>query len=237
MRITGGSGGDTLDVALIYGPMSYYIYSDTLGGYNYDLFRAISREQNVPMKFWPINSLQEALTRLSKGDFDILASLPRDASYTAKMLFSDPLFLDRQVLVQRRDASGAVNVRSALDLAGDTVHLEADSPIHGRLANLCKEIGDTIYIKDHADLSSEMLILDVQKGVKDYVVANERIAGPVLRKFDNLDASSPISFTQFQCAVFAPGDTALQSRFNTWLNTATQKGVCRALSKKYGLGK
>ena len=32
----GGSSGDTLDVAIVYSPMSYYIYDDTVGGFNYD---------------------------------------------------------------------------------------------------------------------------------------------------------------------------------------------------------
>ena len=40
----GGSGADTLDVAIIYGPLSYFIYADTLGGLNYDLLRDLSVE-------------------------------------------------------------------------------------------------------------------------------------------------------------------------------------------------
>ena len=42
---TPGSGGDTIDVALEYSPLSFYTYGDTLGGYNYDLLRLISKQQ------------------------------------------------------------------------------------------------------------------------------------------------------------------------------------------------
>ena len=42
--MTGGSKGDTIDVGLIYGPMSYYIYDDTLGGMNYELILRMEKE-------------------------------------------------------------------------------------------------------------------------------------------------------------------------------------------------
>ena len=33
------SGGDTVDVAIEYGPLSLYRYNDTLGGFAYDFIR------------------------------------------------------------------------------------------------------------------------------------------------------------------------------------------------------
>ncbi len=36
------SGGDTLDVAIEYSPISFYTIDDTLGGFNYDLMRMIA---------------------------------------------------------------------------------------------------------------------------------------------------------------------------------------------------
>lgn len=231
----GGTGGDTLDVALLYGPMSYYIYGDTLGGYNYDLLRLVSRRQGVPMKFWPVNSLDDALGLLASGRYDMLASLPEDAAFKGRLLFSEPLFLDRQVLVQRKGADGSLAVTSALDLARDTVHIEKGSPIAGRIANLCREIGDTIYVAEHSDLSSELLTLKVQSGQMRYAVVNERIAKPLTDKFANLDISSPISFTQFQSVVTAPGDSALLRRLDTWLRQAAATPEARTLRNRYSL--
>lgn len=231
----GGSGGDTLDVALLYGPMSYYIYGDTLGGYNYDLLRLVSRQQGVPMKFWPVNSLDDALGLLASGRYDMLASLPEDAAFKGRLLFSEPLFLDRQVLVQRKGADGSLAVTSALDLSRDTVHIEKGSPIAGRIANLCREIGDTIYVAEHSDLSSELLTLKVQSGQMRYAVVNERIAKPLTEKFANLDISSPISFTQFQSVVTAPGDSALLRRLDTWLRQASATPEARTLRTRYFL--
>lgn len=231
----GGSAGDTLDVALVYGPMSYYVYADTLGGYNYDLMRLIGRQSGVPMKFWPVNSLEDALRLLGEGRYDLLASLPRDADFEGEVLYSAPLFLDRQVLVQRRRKDGSVAVSSALDLAGDTVHIEKDSPIAGRIRNLCREIGDTVYLVEHPDLSGELLALKVQSGALRYAVVNERVAAPLTLRFSNLDAGSPISFTQFQCVVTADADSALLHRFDTWLEKASSSPEAAELRARYGL--
>lgn len=232
-RPIGGSQGDTLDVALIYGPASYYMYADTLGGYNYDLLRLISAHEGVPMKFWPVGGLEEGLRQLRQARYDMLAALPVDAGYQEKFLYSEPVYLDRQVLVQRAD--GAAMVRSALDLAGDTVHIEHDSPIAARLANLSREIGDTIYVIEHADLSAELLTLKVHSGELRYAVVNEQIAAPLAAKFSGLDISSPISFTQFQSIVLAPGDTALLRRLNGWLQRRLPTPEVRELKKRYHL--
>ncbi len=42
--LQGNSGGDTLDVGILYGPMSFYTYDDTLGGLNYDLLHIMDRD-------------------------------------------------------------------------------------------------------------------------------------------------------------------------------------------------
>ncbi|MBD5231694.1 MAG: transporter substrate-binding domain-containing protein [Bacteroidales bacterium] len=232
---SGPSAGDTLDVALIYGPASYYMYADTLGGYNYDLLRLISKGEGVPMKFWPVGSLQEGLEKLKSGRYDMLASLPVDADYTKTYLYSDPIYLDRQVLVQRRRSDGTLRAGSALDLARDTVHIEQDSPIAARLANLSREIGDTIYVERHSDLSSELLTLKVNSGEIRYAVVNEQIARPLLAKFPELDISSPISFTQFQGIVLAPGDTTMQRRLNGWLKKYLPTPAVTTLKERYHL--
>lgn len=232
LRAQGGSDGDTLDVALLYGPASYYIYGDTLGGYNYDLLRLLSQRENIPMKFWPVGGLKEGLRQLQAGKYDVLATLPVDADYKNRYLYSTPLYLDSQVLVQRTDGRRA---DSALDLAGDTVHIEKDSPIAARLANLSREIGDSIHVVEHADLSAELLVLAVQRGDLRYAVVNRQVALPLTERFDNLDISSPISFTQFQALVLAPSDTLLLHRLNKTLEPLLKSPEAQTLRQRYHL--
>lgn len=125
------SGGDTLDIAIEYSPVTYYTYDDTLGGYNYDLLRMIASRVGCPMKFHPVVTLEKALTGLENGRFDIVvAQFPMTAGDTARFAFTDPIYIDQQVLVQQR---GSQAIHSQLDLAGDTVWVVKGSPWWGVL--------------------------------------------------------------------------------------------------------
>ncbi len=44
------SGGDTIDVAIEYSPLSLYMYADTLGGFSHDLLNLIAKCEHVPLK-------------------------------------------------------------------------------------------------------------------------------------------------------------------------------------------
>lgn len=231
----GDAASDTLDVALVYGPASYYIYGDTLGGYNYDLLRHISRLEDVPMRFWPVGGLKEGLRQLDEGKFDMLASLPADAGYEQRYIYSDPVYLDRHVLVQRKNREGKIVVMSALDLAGDTVHIATGSPAASRLADLSREIGDTIYIVEHDGMSAGQLMLMVRSGEIRYAVVSGQIALQLTHTFKDLDISSPISFTQFQSIALASSDTVLQRRLNVWLRRVLNTPEVRRLKDRYNL--
>ena len=80
---TQASGGDTLDIAIEYSPVTYYTYDDTLGGYNYDLLRLMSEKNGCPMKFHPIVTLEKAIAGLADGRYDVLvAQFPMTAGPT-----------------------------------------------------------------------------------------------------------------------------------------------------------
>lgn len=215
----GGSQGDTIDVAIMYAPMSYYLYDDTIGGFSYDMLRFIAQRHNLNMRFYPIIDLNEALYKLEKGDFDILASLPIDNKQKEIFAYTDYIYLDRQMLVQLRDNDGLQSVNSALDLAGDTLHIEADSPIEFRIRNLSREIGDTIHIVPHRDLSGEYLFLKVASGDIRYAVVNEKIAIPLQKKYPNVSIDTPISFTQFQAWLVNKKDSTLLRNLNIWIDS------------------
>lgn len=229
----GQSEGDTLDVAIIYSPMSYYLYDDTIGGFNYDMLRLYAKGQQRPIRFWPVVSLDDALQRLNYRDFDLLASLPIDQEFKVKYAYTSDLFLDRQVLIQRRDSRGMLTVKSSLDLAGETLHIEKDSPIEFRIHNLEREIGDTIHIERHPELSSEYLFLKVASGELRYAVVNERVARPLLEHYPEVSIETPVSFTQFQAWVLHPQDTAMLHNLNTWIDSIKQTPVYEQILMRY----
>ena len=157
-------------------PLSYYIYNDTLGGMNLDMLKEFERNTGKSLKFWPVVNLHDALRKLEKGTYDMLASLPSDNSVKNRFITSRGVFLDRLVLIQASDSSGYVKIKSALDLASDTVYIQQDSPAALRLENLSNEIGAHIEVIKEKELSEEYLCMKVAKGEIGLAVVNENTA-------------------------------------------------------------
>lgn len=210
------SGGDTLDIAIEYSPVTYYTYDDTLGGYNYDLLRLMADSAGCPMKFHPVVTLEKALTGLEEGRYDVVvAQFPMTAGDTARFDFTDPIYIDQQVLVQRR-GSGAIH--SQLDLAGDTVWVVKGSPMVERIASLSREIGDTIYVHVDELYGPEQLMMMVSAGEIRYAVVNRSIARAMASRLPNLNRSVAISLSQFQSWMVAKGRQSLCDSLNLWHN-------------------
>jgi len=210
------SGGDTLDIAIEYSPVTYYTYDDTLGGYNYDLLRMISRNTGRPMKFHPIVTLEKALAGLEDGHYDVVvAQYPMTAGDTARYAFTQPIYIDQQVLVQRR---GSNAIHSQLDLAGDTVWVVKGSPMKQRIASLSREIGDTIYVHVDELYGPEQLMMMVSAGEIRYAVVNRSIARAMGTKLPNLDRSVAISLSQFQSWMVSKHRQGLRDTLNLWHN-------------------
>ena len=210
------SGGDTLDVAIEFSPVTYYTYDDTLGGYNYDLLRMISDSVGCPMKFHPIVTLEKAIAGLDDGRFDIVvAQFPMTADDTSRFAFTEPIYIDQQVLVQRR---GSQAIHSQLDLAGDTVWVVKGSPMIDRIKSLSREIGDTIYVHVDELYGPEQLIMMVSTGEIRYAVVNRSIARVMSTRLTNLDRSVAISLSQFQSWMVSKNRESLCDSLNRWHN-------------------
>lgn len=231
----GDSGGDTIDVAIVYSPLNYYMYADTLGGFNYDLLRLISSEHDVAFRYWPIVGLDEAMAKLKNKTYDLLVSLPIDNELKKEFAYTSNVMLDRQVLVQKRRQDGSLAVTSSLDLAKDTLHIEKNSPVEFRIRNLMKEIGDTIYVIEHDNLSSEYLFLKVENGEFEYAVVNEQIVKPMLEIYPEISINTPISFTQFQAWIVNKEDSVLLNNLNTWIEELKSTSKYEEIKNRYDL--
>lgn len=224
------SSGDTLDIAIEYSPVTYYTYEDTLGGYNYDLLRMMSDSAGCPMKFHPVVTLEKAIAGLEDGRYDVVvAQFPMTAGDTSRFAFTDPIYIDQQVLVQRR---GSTAIHSQLDLAGDTVWVVKGSPMIERIASLSREIGDTIYVHVDELYGPEQLMMMVSAGEIRYAVVNRSIARAMSSRLPNLDRSVAISLSQFQSWMVAKSRKSLCDSLNRWhnqikLDTAAYEGLQR----------
>ena len=226
------SGGDTIDVAIEYSPVTYYTYDDTLGGYNYDLLRAISSVAGRPFKFHPIVSLDKGLAGIEQGIYDVLvAQFPLTSRNRDRYAFTRPIYIDQQVLVQR--AVGAVH--SQLDLAGDTLVVVKGSPMVERVHSLSREIGDTIYIRVDDTYGPEQLMMQVAAGEIRYAVVNKSIARYLDRRLPGVDVSVDISMSQFQSWLLRKDNLALRDSLDAWHATVKRdhKALYDNLQRRY----
>lgn len=219
MAREGNSGGDTIDVALVFAPGSFYNQGDSISGINHEVALTWQTQTDKVLKFWPVTEPADALEKLSKGSFNILASLPLDHSLKKNFPVSESIFLDRLVLVQLADSAGNKPVNSSLDLNNREVYVTAGSSAENRLRNLSEEIGGKIVIKDEPGMSDELLTLQVANGSIPLAVVNERVAKRIAREYPLLNYDSTVSFTQFQVWVFNPSDSILCKEFNLWFES------------------
>lgn len=211
----GFSEGDTLDVAVVYAPGSYALSGDTLTGANYKLLTYMRDSLGWPLRLWPVVSAAETLPALESGQYDILASLPSDNDLKTRVLTTHEVWLDKLVLVQRPPQGEEKPITSALDLAGDTVHVEKGSAAERRLHNLMREIGDTIYIAAEEKTGEEYLAMRTAMGQYRYSVINE-ITARMLKsgRYPDLNIETPVAFTQFQVWAVRRNDTELLKKLN-----------------------
>ncbi len=225
---------DTLAVAIEMSPMTYFMRHDTAEGFDYCILRDIGLRHGIEMTFHPVSDLDRAFRGLNDGEYDILvASMPATKTLKEYFPLTDAVYIDRQVLVQRRNADSTLAVTSQQQLRGDTVWIADGSPFRTRLRNLGEEMGDSIVVLSMPEYSAEHLVIMTALGQIKRAVVNQNIARHMAADYHDLDFSVPISFSQFQVWALAPGDSILLDSMNTWLREFRQTAAYDSLAAKY----
>ncbi|MCD8309986.1 MAG: transporter substrate-binding domain-containing protein [Prevotellaceae bacterium] len=218
-----------------YNSFGYHAEGDSAGGYYYELVEAFAREHGMQAEVTPLMEFGERLKGLSEGKYDLIAyGMPVTTELKDSLLFTLPVLLNRQVLVQRKEATHEEEkadkgkrhvsdtkrtpyIHSSLDLAGKTLHVVKDSPVKLRIRNLGEEIGDTIYVEEVERYGPEQLVALVAHGDIDYAVCDENIARTAAETLDGIDINTAISFTQFYAWAVDKRSPVLLDSLNAWL--------------------
>lgn len=213
------SGGDTLDIAVELSPLSYNVSADSVSGLDYELMRQIVAISGRPVKFRLVRSLNDALEGVSAGCFDIvMMSLPATDTMLATYTMTQPLYLDRQVLVQRSDSTSRID--NPRGLANDTVWMVANSPYRQRIDNLAAEIGDTIVVMEMEGCPAEYIVRLVAQGEKGRTVVNEGLARRMKDLYySELDIDTPVGFNQLQCWIVSEREPGLAADMDRWIDS------------------
>lgn len=227
---------DTLRVATLYSPTSYFIYRDQKMGYDYSLLEALVREKGMALDLSVASSLEDALTELDSGRVDLVAyEVPRTSQYRDRVVPCGPRSLAAQVLVQPRSAGGKGAITDVTGLVGKDVYVEAPSKYLQRIENLNEELGGGIIIHtvDRDTLITEDLIGMVSEGKIPLTVVDSDIARINRTYYPNLDISLRLSFEQESAWAVSPQKKWLADSIDAWLAGATPREENATLLKRY----
>ncbi|WP_455668436.1 transporter substrate-binding domain-containing protein [Phocaeicola sp.] len=219
-----------------YNSISYYADGDSVTGFHYELLNAFARSKGLTPEITPEMSFSKRLEGVQTGKYDILANSTVVTSESKdSLLFTQPIILNKQVLVQRKPngENDSLYIHSQLELARKTLHLVKDSPAILRIHNLSNEIGDTIYINEVEKYGQEQLLAMVAYGDIDYAVCDESIARASLNDFPQLDIETAVSFSQFYSWGVSKHSPVLLDSLNSWLGSYIKTPEFKQLRKKY----
>lgn len=219
-----------------YNNTGYYITGDTIEGFQYELSKAIASLSGLEVETHLDMSLTNSFKDLKENKYDIIArNIPITSEIKEEYLFTEPIVLNKQVLVQRNQQAnnGILPIRNQLDLAQKTLYIPENSPSKLRLQNLESEIGDTIFIVEEPLYSTEQLIIMVAKGDIDYAVCDKNIAEKSKKQLPEIDIDTDISFTQLQSWAIRKNSPDLLDSLNNWFKQIRDSGLYDEIYKRY----
>jgi membrane-bound lytic murein transglycosylase MltF len=225
-----------LRIVTEYSQPGYYIAGNGIEGFQYELSREIARLSGLETQLFLETSLEKGFDGLLTHRYDVMAlNIPATSELKEKYLFTEPVLLDRQVLVQRVAGKNSrqAPIRNQLDLANKTLHIPKQSPALLRLHHLQHEIGDTIHLIEEPLYTSEQLVAMVAKGQIDYTVCDRRTARLMQKQLTGIDIRTDIGFTQFHSWVVEKNAPALCDSLNHWFQILRKNGTYDKIYRKY----
>lgn len=225
-----------LRLAADYNSVELHASADSMAGFQYELAKEFSNFLGVEVEIYPIGDIQESLKGLDTNEFDIVARLiPVTTSLKNEYAVSVPFITSKHVLVQRkaRDTADSTFIRNQLKLAGKELYIPANSSVATRLSNLMKEIGDTIYVRQHDMYQDEQLIQMVATGLIDYAVVDEHIAKKLIGNYPELDIETDISFSQLNSWITRKESVELIDSINSFIDKFKTSDKFKSLQKRY----
>ncbi len=225
-----------LNVVTDYNSIGLYASGDSLQGFQREMILALEKEWGIKVNLFLENSLDENLEGLLTMRYDLVArNIPVNIKLKDTFAFTNPITLNKQVLVQRKQEynDSVEPIRQHLDLAGKTIRVANDSPVILRLNNLSHEIGDTIFIVEDPTYETEQLVMMVASGDIDFTVCDEKMAIQLAKVLPEIDIETDISFTQLESWSVRKDSPVLLDSLNSWLDRFKTTPAFKRIYRKY----
>ncbi|MFW5892127.1 MAG: transglycosylase SLT domain-containing protein [Bacteroidota bacterium] len=226
-----------------YNSTNYFVYRGQPMGFHLEMLKLFTQHIGVDLELFVSNDLQENFACLMAQDECDLIAMDLTVTRQRRNLldFTEPHSQTRQVLIQRRPEdwysmrSTEIEdqlVRSQLDLARKTIHVQKNTSFMVRLNNLMDEIGDTIYIVE-VEEETEQLIERVANGEIEYTVSDEHVAMVNQTYYPNIDIQTPLSFSQNLSWAVRHDTPLLKEAIDEWMRKFKQTRQYANLYAKY----
>lgn len=225
---------DTLRVATLYSPTSYFIYRDTPMGYDYSLLHALASEKKIAIDLHVASSLSDAVKMLDAGDVDLIAyEVPVTSEYRGQLLHCGPENITSQVLVQPLSSNSLIT--DVTQLVGRDIYVEAGSKYLQRIENLNSELGGGIII--HSVDRDTLITEDLIKMVSEYMIPLTIVDSDIARinktYYPELDITMPVSFPQRSRWAVNKKDKWLADSIDNWIKADRPRQENDTLLKRY----
>lgn len=224
---------DTISVATVYGPASYFYYRDTTMGYDYDMMEQLAAMHSHSVKWIVAGSIEEAIAKVDSGIASIVASpIPTHGKFAKSVAFCGPETDIEQVLVQPPGDTVIVNVSQ---LAGRVVYVEKDSKGARELERINAELGGSIIVRpiDADSMATEDMLASVAHGDISMAVVDRASARLNKSYFPELNITLALSDPETAKWGVSRRNKWLADTINAWMARTEPKEIQTELLKKY----
>lgn len=223
---------DTLRVATLYGPISYFNYKGVEMGYEYEFAKQLCEDLGVELKLYVAPNVSSLLDMLENSEVDLVAyRVPYSEENKQRAEFTKREYVTNQVLVQCKSDSLITDV---LELSGKNVTVVANSIYAKRIVFLNDEIGGGIeisYVQDTVKV--EDLIKDVAHHKISYTFADKDIAKLNKTYFGNINYDLDVSFPQKAAWCVSRNSPELLNYINEWTQKTQKNSRNSSIYNKY----
>lgn len=223
---------------------SYFTLNDEPEGIQYNLLKQFAEHLGVTLEIIVEPNVYKALQYLQQKRVDIIAmELPRITEPNFDFMYTEPLYTDYQVLVQRKPkhwyntrniaSLESQMINSLEELNEQTVTLAANKQVHYYLSDIQHATNNTVNFSIHNDPSISNLIEEVSKGTVQYSISFEKKAKAMMLLHSNIDAHTRVSPPIEISWIVRKGATNLLETANEWITSNQESKQFRQVFTKY----
>lgn len=211
-------------------PFNYFKVNGESNGYQYEMLKMFAKQLDVQLEIIVEPDYHKALQYLQQRRVDIVAmELPPVTDRRFAIEQTEPLFMARQVLVQRKPENwrkmrdmktvDAQMVRDLKQLDGRTITLSALARNQYYLSDIQHSSGMNVKISTDSQKNVGKLIQSVAIGEADYTIAFENTANAYSLIYNDIDVKTVTSPEIGVSWVVRKGSVNLREAINLWIET------------------